>query len=120
MADIIKSYNDVARRNVDMLDGTYSEVITSISQNMTNKFREAFEAYDPVSGGKWTESKPLAILSMWTEMRLLLAILSSPKIRCLLALRRALRQLAEFRCQLKPLLAQACLSALSGRNFLLR
>lgn len=57
MADIIKSYNDVARRNVDMLDGTYSEVITSISQNMTNKFREAFEAYDPVSGGKWTESK---------------------------------------------------------------
>lgn len=57
MADIIKSYNDVARRNVDMLDGTYSEVITSISQNMTNKFREAFESYDPVSGGKWTESK---------------------------------------------------------------
>jgi hypothetical protein len=57
MADIIKSYNDVARRNVDMLDGTYSEVITSISQNMTNKFREAFEAYDPVNGGKWTESK---------------------------------------------------------------
>ena len=39
MADIIKSYNDVARRNVDMLDGTYSEVITSISQNMTNKFQ---------------------------------------------------------------------------------
>lgn len=57
MADIIKSYNDVARRNVDMLDGTYSEVITSISQNMTNKFREAFEDYDPVNGGKWTESK---------------------------------------------------------------
>jgi hypothetical protein len=57
MTDIIKSYNDVARRNVDMLDGTYSEVITSISQNMTNKFREAFEAYDPVNGGKWTESK---------------------------------------------------------------
>jgi hypothetical protein len=57
MADIIKSYNDVARRNVDMLDGTYSEVITSISQNMTNKFREAFEAYDPVNGGKWAESK---------------------------------------------------------------
>lgn len=57
MADIIKSYNDVARRNVDMLDGTYSEVITSISQNITNKFREAFEAYDPVNGGKWTETK---------------------------------------------------------------
>jgi len=57
MADIIKSYNDVTRRNVDMLDGTYSEVITSISQNITNKFREAFEIYDPVNGGKWAESK---------------------------------------------------------------
>lgn len=31
MADIIKSYNDVHRRNVDMLDGTYAErvVITT-------------------------------------------------------------------------------------------
>ena len=57
MPDIIKSYNDVKRRNVDMLDGTYSEVITSISQNMTSKFREAFESYDPINGGKWTESK---------------------------------------------------------------
>ena len=57
MPDIIKSYNDVKRRNVDMLDGTYSEVITSISQNMTNKFREAFESYDPVNGSKWKESK---------------------------------------------------------------
>lgn len=60
MPDIIKSYNDVKRRNVDMLDGTYSEVITSISQNMTNKFREAFESYDPVNGGKWTESKGIS------------------------------------------------------------
>lgn len=57
MADIIKSYNDVARRNVDMLDGTYAEVIASISQNMTTKFREAFEVYDPVNGGKWQEAK---------------------------------------------------------------
>ena len=30
MADIIKSYNDVARRNVDMNDGTYAEVISAI------------------------------------------------------------------------------------------
>ena len=57
MADIIKSYNDVARRNVDMLDGTYAEVIASISQNITTKFREAFEVYDPVNGGKWQEAK---------------------------------------------------------------
>jgi hypothetical protein len=57
MADIIKSYNDVTRRNKDMNDGTYSEVITSIAQNITNKFREAFEIYDPVNGGKWAESK---------------------------------------------------------------
>jgi hypothetical protein len=32
MADIIKSYNDVTRRNVDMLDGTYSEVITLLEK----------------------------------------------------------------------------------------
>lgn len=55
MADIIKSYNDVARRNVDMLDGTYSEVITSVSKNITNKFRDAFEDFDPINGGKWSE-----------------------------------------------------------------
>lgn len=29
MADIIKSYNDVARRNVDMNDGTWAEKIAS-------------------------------------------------------------------------------------------
>jgi hypothetical protein len=57
MADIIKSYNDVHRRNVDMLDGTYAEVVSAVSNNITNKFREAFEVYDPVSGGKWIENK---------------------------------------------------------------
>ena len=57
MADIIKSYNDVARRNVDMNDGTYAEVISAIANNITNKFRESFETYDPVNGGRWTESK---------------------------------------------------------------
>lgn len=57
MPDIIKSYNDVHRRNVDMLDGTYAERVNAISNNITTKFREAFEAYDPVNGGKWTESK---------------------------------------------------------------
>ena len=57
MADILKSYNDVIRRNVDMLDGTHAEVIASISQNITNKFRDAFESYDPVAGGRWEEVK---------------------------------------------------------------
>jgi len=57
MADIIKSYNDVARRNVNMNDGTYAEVISAIANNITNKFRESFETYDPVNGGRWTESK---------------------------------------------------------------
>lgn len=33
------------------------EAIAVTSSNITTKFREAFEAYDPVSGGKWTESK---------------------------------------------------------------
>lgn len=28
-----------------------------VSQNLTSKFRDAFEAYDPVNGGKWAESK---------------------------------------------------------------
>lgn len=57
MADIIKSYNDVARRNVDMNDGTYAEVVSAIANNITNKFRESFETYDPVNGGRWRESK---------------------------------------------------------------
>lgn len=55
MADIIKSYNDVPRRNVDMLDGTYAEVISAVTNNITTKFRDAFEAYTP--GTKWAETK---------------------------------------------------------------
>ena len=57
MADILKSYNDVVRRNVDMLDGTHAEVVAAISQNITTKFRDAFESYNPVSGGRWKQSK---------------------------------------------------------------
>ena len=57
MADILKSYNDVVRRNVDMLDGTHAEVVAAISQNITTKFRDSFENYDPVSGGTWKQSK---------------------------------------------------------------
>lgn len=55
MADIIKSYNDVARRNKDMLDGTYAEVISAVSSNLETKFRDAFEAFTP--GQKWETSQ---------------------------------------------------------------
>lgn len=56
MPDIIKSYNNVNRRNVDRFDGTYAEMV-SVAGNITGKFREAFEAYDPTNGGRWVESK---------------------------------------------------------------
>ena len=55
MADIIKSYNDVPRRNVDMVDGTFAEVVSSVSNNITTKLRDAFEAYTP--GDTWSETK---------------------------------------------------------------
>lgn len=55
MADIIKSYNDVTRRNKDMNDGTYAEVISANTANVTTKFRDVFESYVP--GGKWSETK---------------------------------------------------------------
>ena len=57
MADILKSYNDVIRRNVDMLDSTHAEVVAAISQNITTKFRDAFESYDPIGGKNWKETK---------------------------------------------------------------
>ena len=55
MADIIKSYNDVTRRNKDMDDGTYAEVISANTANVTTKFRDVFGSY--VAGGKWSETK---------------------------------------------------------------
>lgn len=55
MADIIKSYNDVTRRNKDMNDGTYAEVISAISSNVTTKLQEPFEFFDTVN--TWTLSK---------------------------------------------------------------
>jgi len=55
MADIIKSYNDVTRRNKDMNDGTYAEVVSAVTSNIKTKFREAFEAYVP--GTNWQETK---------------------------------------------------------------
>lgn len=53
MADIIKSYNDVARRNKDMNDGTYAEVVSTT--NVATTFRDAFSSYIP--GAKWSEVK---------------------------------------------------------------
>lgn len=54
MADIIKSYNDVTRRNKDMNDGTYAEVVSSVAENISNKFRETFEAWPST---EWTETR---------------------------------------------------------------
>jgi len=55
VADIIKSYNDVTRRNKDMNDGTYAEVVSAVSSNVTTSFRDAFESYTPSDG--WSETK---------------------------------------------------------------
>lgn len=55
MPDIIKSRDQVNRRNIDLLDGTYAELGATISQNITTKFRDAFESYTP--GTVYTESK---------------------------------------------------------------
>lgn len=54
MADIIKSYNDVTRRNKDMNDGTYAEVVSAVAENISNKFRETFEAWPST---EWVETK---------------------------------------------------------------
>jgi hypothetical protein len=57
MADRIASVDSINRRFADTGDGGWAEVGKSISYNVTGKFREAFEAYDPIDGGKWVESK---------------------------------------------------------------
>ena len=56
MSNLIKSRDQVNRMNVDRNDGTFAEVV-SVAGNISGKFREAFEAYDPVNGGKWLESR---------------------------------------------------------------
>jgi len=53
MANIIKSRDQVNRKNIDLKDGTYAEVVAS-SGNITNKFREAFETYTP--GVNWDQT----------------------------------------------------------------
>ena len=49
MANIIKSRDQVNRKNIDLNDGTYAEVVASAG-NMTTKARDAFESYDPADG----------------------------------------------------------------------
>jgi hypothetical protein len=49
MADIIKSRDQVNRRNIDLNNGTYAEVVASAG-NVTTKARDAFETYDPTNG----------------------------------------------------------------------
>ena len=61
MADIKASHADgsgASKLLRDMGDGTHAEVIAAeATGNITGKFREAFESYDPVAGGKWMETK---------------------------------------------------------------
>lgn len=55
MADIFKSRDQVQRQNKDLLNGSYAEVVSAISNNITTKFRDAFETYTP--GQNWGEIK---------------------------------------------------------------
>ena len=55
MSNLIKSRDQVNRMNVDRNDGTFAEVV-SVAGNISGKFREAFEAYDPTAG-RWIESR---------------------------------------------------------------
>lgn len=56
MADIA-THDTPPKKLKDMGDSTWAEVVYSVSNNITGKFREAFEAYDPLNGGRWVESK---------------------------------------------------------------
>ena len=42
---------------IDNGDGTQSPVVSAITSNITGKFRESFETYDPINGQKWAETK---------------------------------------------------------------
>ena len=58
MEDIIKLTADgVLERFTDMGNGSFSKVVRSVTQNITGKFREAFETYEPNTGGTWLETK---------------------------------------------------------------
>jgi hypothetical protein len=60
MADFRVSFangSGALQRLVDQGDGTHAPVVHAVAQNITGKFRDAFEVYDPLSGGRWAESK---------------------------------------------------------------
>lgn len=44
-------------------DGTHPKTVNAISQNFKRKFRDAFERWEPNSGGRWREEKALGDLS---------------------------------------------------------
>lgn len=56
--DVKASHGDgssTVKHLADMGDGTHAERVAVTS--VTGRFREAFETYDPVNGGRWVESK---------------------------------------------------------------
>lgn len=58
MADILKSRDGVIRKNVEIATDVHAEVVAVESAgNITGKFREAFESYDPIAGARWAETK---------------------------------------------------------------
>lgn len=55
MADIIKSDNNVPRRNVNMNDGTYAKVVSAVPNSIVAQIRESFENFNPnVIGSAWS------------------------------------------------------------------
>ena len=47
--------SDTRKHLADMGDGTHAERVAVVS--VTGRFREAFETYNPATGGRWVESK---------------------------------------------------------------
>lgn len=54
MSDLIKSRDGVLRKNTDLGDGTFAEVLATA--NVATAFRDAFESYS-ATGGKWLQNK---------------------------------------------------------------
>jgi hypothetical protein len=52
---IKRLFNSGAPLVDDKGDGTFVPLTKIDGGNITNKFREAFESYDPVAGGRWTQ-----------------------------------------------------------------
>jgi|SanBayMetagenome_1026888.scaffolds.fasta_scaffold00146_8 hypothetical protein len=56
MQDLIKSRDGVLRLNKPVSGEAYAEVVSALSSNITTKFRDAFESYNP-NNGTWSEIK---------------------------------------------------------------